>query len=320
MIELELSKVQVKEIEKNHAIMTITPLPTGYGVTLGNSLRRVLLSSLDGAAITSVKIEGVTHEFSTVKGVKDSVVDIILNLKQVRFLSHSDEPVTVKLDVNKSGEVFAKDIKSTSDVEVVTPDVYITTLEQKMKFSMEVVVEKGVGYSPVITRDNKKSKDPNVIQIDAFFSPVRKVKYSVVDTRVGQDTNLDQLDIEIETDGSISPCDSLSKAAGILRNYFTLLDPKCLTAEKTAESILETQYAKLKEAEEGKKRRKYTPVEILKLSPRTLNALVNNEISSVEQLVTYTDSKLSNLKGFGARAMVEVKEALANNDLALGAE
>jgi len=317
MIELELSKVQVKELAKNHAVMTVTPLPSGYGMTLGNSLRRVLLSSLDGAAITGVKISGVTHEFSAVKGVKDNVLDILLNLKQIRFLSHSDEAVTLKLEVKKEGAIYAKDIQANSAVEVVSPDVYITSIEKGTKFSMELIVEKGIGYSPVIQRLKKKGKDPSIIEIDTFFSPIRKVRYDVVDTRVGQDTNLDKLEIEIETDGSISPCDALSKAAGILRNYFSLLDPKCLTAEKTAEAILEAQYAKSKEVEEGKKRRKYTPVEVLKLSPRTLNALVNNEISSVEQLVTYTESKLSNLKGFGTKAMVEVKESLAANDLTL---
>jgi len=319
MIELELSKVQAKELGTNHFLITLTPLPPGYGITLGNALRRVLLSSLDGAAITSIKIEGVTHEFSTIKGVKDSVLDIILNLKQVRFLSHSDQAITLKLEANKEGDIYAKDIKENSEVKVVTPDVYITSIEKGIKFVMEVVVEKGVGYNPVESRLSKKNSDPHVIDIDSFFSPVRKVRYNVSNARVGQDTDLDKLELEIQTDGSITPKESLEKAAGILRNYFSLLDPKCLTPEKTADSILEAKMNKSKE-EESKKRRKYTPVEILKLSPRTLNALVNNNVTSVEQLVLYTENKLSNLKGFGARAMIEVRDSLIKHDLSLASD
>ena len=315
MIDLELSKVIVKVLGENHSLVTITPLPAGYGVTLGNSLRRVLLSSLDGAAITGIKIDGVSHEFSTIKGVKDSVVDIILNLKQVRFLSHSSEPVILKLEKSKAGPVIAKDIQVNADVEIVTPDVYITSLEDKVKFTMEVVIEKGVGYSPISSRDKKKNKETGLIEIDTFFSPVRMVKYDVTNTRVGEHTNLDQLQVEIKTDGSMKPEDALAKASGILRNYHSLLDAKCLTPEKTVETILEAQAQKSKEVEEGQKRRKYTPVEVLKLSPRTLNALVNNDVTSVEQLVLMNGGKLANLKGFGARAMMEVQEALVKNNL-----
>jgi DNA-directed RNA polymerase subunit alpha len=319
MIELELSQIQVQDIAPNHAVITIAPLPSGYGTTMGNSLRRVLLASLDGAAITAIKIPGVTHEFSTVKGVKDTVIDMILNLKQVRFLSHTDKPVVLTLEANKEGVVLAKDIASSSDVKVITPDVYITSLEKGTKFSMELTVEKGIGYSPVKQRDTKKGKDPNVIYVDSFFSPIRKVKYTVSDTRVGQDTNLDKLELEILTDGSISPRDALAKSGGILRNYFSLLDPECLTPEKTADSILEVQRNKV-DQDTSRQRRKYSPVELLKLSPRTLNALINNDVTSVEQLVTYTTSKLSNLKGFGARAMNEVKDALHKRDLFLADE
>ena len=321
MIDLELSKVNVKELGDNHELITITPLPRGYGMTLGNALRRVLLSSLEGAAITAVKIEGVTHEFSAIKGVKDSVIDIILNLKKVRFIKHTKDPVIIKLKAKKAGIIKAGDFEVTSDIEVINKDQYITTLENKAKFEVEAITESSIGYSPVINRERRKKKDPNLIEIDALFTPILKVKYSVADTRVGQDVDLDKLDFEIRTDGSITPRDALAQSAGIMRNYFSLLDPKCLTPEKNAFEFQKSQSDEESDDEDAKKGvKKYTPVEVLKLSPRTLNALVNNEIKSVEQLITYNESRLSNLKGFGARALIEVKDALAKEGHALSDE
>jgi len=313
MIDLELSEIQVDEIEPNKAKLTIAPLPTGYGTTLGTALRRVMLSSLDGAAITAVKIEGVTHEFSTIPGVKDSVIDIILNLKQINFIMPTTEPITAKLSVNKTGDVLAKHIEIPGDTTVINKNFVITKLDKKKKFEMELTIEKGVGFSAVINREKGRVKDPNVIEVDAFFSPVKKVSFQVSAARVGQATDLDKLEMMVETDGSVTPKDVLSKSAGILRNYFGLLDPEYLTADK--KKTIKSEEEEVEEENEetilGKKSgRKYTPVEVLKLSPRTLNALINNKIDSVEQLITFNESKLTNLKGFGAKAMFEVKDSL----------
>jgi DNA-directed RNA polymerase subunit alpha len=314
MIDLELSEVQVKEISKNHEVLTITPLPTGYGTTIGTALRRVMLSSLDGAAITAIKIAGVTHEFSTVPGIKDSVVDVILNLKQIRFNIHTNEPVIGKISAKSAGPIYAKDIQLPGDAKVVNEDLLITTIETKTKLEIELIIEKGVGFEPVINREKRLKKEPNQIEIDAFFSPVKKVSFKVSATRVGQATDLDKLEMEVQTDGSLSPKEALSKSAGILRNYFGLLDPEYLTSDQKKSLKSEVQPEDDNEDQEtilGKKSgRKYTPVEVLKLSPRTLNALINNKIDSVEQLITFNESKLSNLKGFGAKALFEVREAL----------
>jgi len=311
MIDLELSDVKIEKIAPNHEVLTITPLPTGYGPTIGTALRRVLLSSLSGSAITAAKITGVSHEFTTIPGVKDSIVDIILNLKQIRFSVPSEESITAKLSVNKEGKVLAKDIKLPGDAKVVNPNLLITTLEKKTKLEIDFIIERGCGFSPVIGRENRKEKEMDLIEIDAFFCPVKKVSFNVSKARVGQSTDLDKLEVEIETDGTTTPKDALSKSAGILRNYFGLLDPEYLVAEQ--KKTIKTEEEEIVEEETilgNKSGRKYTPVEVLKLSPRTLNALINNKIDSVEQLITYNDSKLSNLKGFGAKAMFEVKEAL----------
>jgi DNA-directed RNA polymerase subunit alpha len=322
IIDLELSDVKVKEIAPNHEVLTITPLPTGYGTTIGTALRRVLLSSLSGYAITAIKIAGITHEFTTIPGVKDSVVDMILNLKQVRFLIADGDSINAKLSVNKEGKVFAKDIKLPGDMEIANPDLLITTLDKKTKLEIDFVIEKGCGFSPVVNRENRKNKEINLIEIDAFFCPVKKVSFNISKARVGQSTDLDKLELEIETDGTINPKDALSKSAGILRNYFGLLDPEYLTTEER-KTIKNEEEENIEEEETilgNKSGRKYTPVEVLKLSPRTLNALINNKIDSVEQLITYTENKLTNLKGFGAKAMFEVKEALKIIDQKLNQE
>jgi len=312
MIDLELSEVQVNQISDNHATLVISPLPTGYGTTMGTALRRVMLSSLDGSAITAVKIEGVTHEFFALPGVKDSIIEIILQLKKIRFYNPSKEPMTAKLLANKVGEVKASQIELKGDAKVVNGDLVITSIENKTKLDMEFVIENGVGFSPVINREKRKRKEVNFIEIDAFFSPIQLVSYKVHSARVGQTTDLDKLELEVVTDGTITPKEALSKSAGILRNYFGLLDPEYLTPDqKKSLTSEEVDEEKEEEAILGKKSgRKYTPVEVLKLSPRTLNALINNKIDSVEQLITFNESKLSNLKGFGAKAMFEVKEAL----------
>ena len=194
--EIGIPKIKTERISNNHVVFIVSPLPPGYGTTIGNSFRRILLSSLPGASVTGLKIEGVSHEYSTIKGVKDSILDINLNIKLLQLKKTSSEPSTLTLNVSKEGAVYAKDIKCPSDVEILNPDLYITTLEKGAKLNIELRVEKGVGYLPVAQR-SKEGIDPSMILVDGIFSPVKKVRYEVEATRVGQMTNLDKLKLEI---------------------------------------------------------------------------------------------------------------------------
>lgn len=318
--EIGIPKIKVEKVSDNHAIFSVSPLPQGYGITIGNAFRRVLLSSLPGACITGIKIDGITHEYSTIKGVKDSVLDITLNLKLVRIKKTSLEASTINLTANKEGEIFAKDFKCSSDVEILTPDQYITTLEKGAKLSIEITVEKGVGYIPVSVKQ-RGDVDPEMILIDSIFSPVKKVRYDVEATRVGQMTNLDKLVLEIETDGSITPDDALKFSSNILQSYFNLFNKENILVE--AEYM--SDFQKISQKQEMEEKNKpvqevYTPIEILGFSPRTLNALINGGIGSIEQLSKCTESKLTNLRGFGRKALTEVKDALKTRNLALAEE
>jgi len=318
--EIGLPKVKTEFVDKdkNHAVFSISPLPSGYGMTLGNAFRRVLLSSLPGAAITAVKIEGVSHEYSTLPGVKDSVLDILLNLKLVQLKKHSKDPETVKLSVSKEGEVTAKSIEHSSDIEILNPDLKITSITKRgTKLNIEMTVEKGVGYVPASLR-KKSKKDIGLIQIDAIYSPVIKVRYDVTSTRVGQMTDLDKLMLEIKTNGSIAPEDTLKFTASILKSYFDLFLMEEEEVEPDFRSDVQTVKEKeMEEQEEEAKKETYTPIEILNFSPRTLNALINGGIGSIEQLVKCTPSKLGNFRGFGKKAMTEVTDALATRGLTL---
>ncbi|MBT6068161.1 DNA-directed RNA polymerase subunit alpha [Candidatus Peregrinibacteria bacterium] len=317
--EIGVPKITPIKSDGNRATFEIGPLPTGYGMTLGNALRRVLISSLPGAAVAAVKVNGVAHEYSTLSGVKDSVLDMILNIKLLHVKKESSEPSILTLNVNKKGVVKAKDIKTPSDVEVMNPDLYITTLDDKAKLEMEITIEKGVGYIPVSERNKKE--DPFLIWVDTIFSPVKKVKYDVEAARVGQMTNLDKLIIEVETSGSMSPEDSLKFAANILKSYFDLFDNSEVPVEAEFMSDLQSIANKQKEAEAQKPaQEKYTPIEILGLSPRTLNSLINGGIGSIEQLTKCTEAKLTNLRGFGKKALTEVAAALESRDLKLDDE
>jgi len=227
----ETNLVQIKTMEKlgNSGLFVIEPLSPGYGVTLGNSLRRVLLSSLGGAAITSVKIEGVTHEFTTLPSVREDVVEIILNLKSLRFKMMTDEPVTMKLSVKGPKEVKASDFDKNSSCEVVDQDAFIASVGKTGKLSLEVVVEKGRGYVPVERRKDEQLP-LGTIAVDSVFTPVKKIHYEVENTRVGGVTNFDKLTLEIATDGSIDPEEALGKASGILVEHLTLMQ-KAFTVE-----------------------------------------------------------------------------------------
>lgn len=315
--DIGIPKIKTDVIKDNHVIFVVGPLPTGYGVTLGNALRRVLLSSLPGACVTAIKIDGISHEYSTVKGVKESVLDITLNLKLLHIGKTTKEVSLITLDTSKKGEIYAKDITCPSEVEILNPDLYICTLEKGTRLKIEMRVEKGVGYVPANIRQ-KEETDPNVILIDALYSPVRKVRFDVENTRVGQMTNLDKLTMEIETNGAISAEDALKFASNVLQSYFNLFNAENIMVEEEYMSDIKSILEKEKE-EESKKpaQESYTPIEILGFSPRTLNALINGGIGSIEQLSKCTESKLSNLRGFGKKALNEVKAALEKKGLKL---
>lgn len=292
----------VDEHSPSSATFIIEPLHTGYGMTLGNSIRRVLLSSIAGAAITAFKIEGVTHEFTTAPGVKEDVVDIMLNLKQVRFRLHSDEPQTLRLEKKGAGTVTAGDIKTNADVEVVNPEAVICTIDDpKGSFTMDLVVEAGRGYR-TIEESGDKRLHSDMIALDAIFSPVHRVRYNVESTRVGQMTDLDKLVLTIDTDGSIGPKDAFEEAAAILINQYTAL---------AGSTRVEAAPAVGQDVETDSEAELLTPIEDLNLSARTTNALINNDIRTIRDLVTLSDTELRELKGFGSKALDEVKDKMA---------
>lgn len=295
----------VEDHSEVSATFTIEPLHTGYGMTLGNSLRRVLLSSIAGAAPVAFRIEGATHEFTTVPGVKEDVVDIMLNLKAVRFRAHTDEPVEIRLEKKGAGAVTAADIKTTADVEVVNPDAHIATIDDpKGSVMMDIVVESGRGYR-TIDESSEQRIHSDMIALDAVFTPVQRVRYKVENTRVGQMTNLDKLALTVDTDGSLTPRQAFEEAAAILVNQYTALAGS--TTVQAAPAIGQDDEDNTSELN--------TPIEDLNLSARTANALVNNDIRTVHDLVTLTEADLRELKGFGSKALDEVKDKLAELEL-----
>lgn len=328
--EIGLPKITAKKVGDNHTLFTVAPLPNGYGMTLGNAFRRVLLSSLPGAAVAAVKVKGATHEYTALSGVKDSLLDMLLNLKQLNLKKHSKKATTLKLEVkNRSGEVKASDIEKNSDIEIVNPDLVITTLDKKGDLKMEIVVEKNVGYLPAAERQ-KNNKEAGLIYLDAMFSPVERVRYDVTATRVGQMTNLDKLEVEVKTNGSMSPEDSMKFASNILKTYFDLFNQKNEAVEEEfstdPEKVAATEKAETEEplakdeAVGEPSSEKYTPIETLQFSPRTLNALINGGIGSVEQLVKCNPNKIAELRGFGSKALDEVAEKLAAKGFKLEGE
>lgn len=309
LTEIHLPEIKAISEEGSRAVFAIEPLYSGYGMTLGNSLRRVILSSLGGAAVTAVKIDKVAHEFSTIKGVKEDVVEIILNLKKLRFRVFSDEPQFLILNKTGKGPVTAGDIKTTADVEVVNAGELIATLdEDKTKLGMEIKVEKGRGYVPVESREHEKL-EVGMIAVDAIYSPVRRVRYNVENTRVGQVTDLDRLVMEIETDGTITPQEAIQQAAGILVEHFAVItgSPQATRTEGAPEEVSENGSSKLM-------------IEEINFSPRTTNALMNNDIRTVQDLMRLSDQELRDLKGFGAKAYDEVKDKLTELGLAASEE
>ena len=303
--------------EKNMAVFEIKPCSPGYGVTLGNALRRVLLSSLPGAAVTSIKITGAEHEFSTIPYVHEDVIEIILNLKKLRFKLFVDGPVKISLKAKGEKEVKAGDIKATSDIEIVNKDAHIATLtDKRAKLEMEIQVEQGLGYFPVEAREKEKLEIGN-IAVDAIFSPIRKINYDVENIRVGQRTDFNKLILQIETDGSVTPEEALIKAAEVLVNHFTPLS----RVKKPAPAAKEEKKPSAAKALKGKKEKEVESTELsiadLKLSKRTINALTENKIKTVSGLIRKKEDDIEKMAGLGSQGLKEIKKALKKLDLSL---
>jgi DNA-directed RNA polymerase subunit alpha len=308
--------VKTDEHSATSATFAIEPLHSGYGMTLGNSLRRVLLSSISGAAVTAFKVEGVSHEFTSVPGVKEDVVDIMLNLKNVRFRVYGGESQNLRITKSGKGNVTAKDIQTNADVEIVNPDQVIATIDEaKAKLVIDLTVEVGRGYRTI--EEGAARKQSDMIALDAIFSPVHRVRYKVENTRVGQATDLDKLLITIDTDGSITPQDAFEEANAILVNQYTALAGKT----RVASSELSSQETGSDDTEFGgeglgdEPTALNTSIEDLNLSARTTNALINNDIHTIRDLFALNDAELRDLKGFGSKALDEVKEKLAELEL-----
>ena len=311
-------KISHTELADNNSVFTVWPLPSGYGVTLGNSMRRVLLSSIPGAKVTGIKVAGVSHEYSTLPWVKDSVVDIMLNLKELIVSKNDMGIVWLKLQKKKAGTVTAADIKVPTGVEVINKDLYITEIDKDgLEIDIDIRIEKSLGYISI--EDLKANEDDvDVLLIDANFSPVQNVKYTIEKTRYGKITNLDSLNLEVATTGVISPSEAIKFAGDMLSSYFGLFNEEGLQVEWAfigdIRDLLEREKEEVKEELEKETN---TPIEIMWLSPRTLNALINGNILSVEQLTKCTETKLSSIKWFGKKAMTEIKSALAERGLNL---
>ena len=285
----------------------IGPLERGFGITLGNSLRRVLLSSLPGASITKAKIDGVLHEFSTIPGVKEDVTDLLLNLKQVRLKLYTDEPETIRLDCSGEREVIAGDIQTSHAVEIINPNLVLATLSKEGKLVMELTVEWGKGYLPA-----EESEDAiGTLALDAVFSPIRKVSYKVTDTRVGQRTDYDKLTMEIWTNGAIRPSEALHRAASILREQFRVF----LLSPEIEEPVLKDDKP---QSEPQVNENLHRSVAELELSVRSANCLKNADIRYIGELVQKTEQEMLKTKNFGRKSLNEIKEILSDMGLGLG--
>ncbi len=286
------------------------PFERGFGTTIGNSIRRILLSSIVGAAVTSLKIEGVLHEFTSIAGVKEDVTDIILNIKALRLKLHSEKPKTIYLKKKGPGIAKASDIIPDADIEIMTPDLHIATLDKDTKLEMEITVKHGRGY--ITAERNKEDGQPiGVIPIDSIFSPIRKVNYHVENARVGQETDYDRLILEVTTDGSIKPDDAVAYAAKILKDHMNIF----INFDEE-EEIIEPHVEEKKEEEINKNLLR--SVDELELSVRAYNCLKNANIKTISELVQKSETEMLKTKNFGRKSLNEIKEILAEMGLTLG--
>lgn len=310
MLEFQKPNIEITDVspDKTYGKFVVEPLERGYATTLGNSLRRVMLSSLPGCAITSVKIDGVLHEFSTIEGVAEDVVEIILNLKKVVFKNYSDEAKTVTIEVSGEKEVTGADIICDADVEVLNPDIHIATLMSGAKLGMSMVIENGRGYNSV--EKNKKEDMPiGTIPIDSIFTPARRVNFTVENTRVGNITDFDKLTLEVWTNGTISPEEAVSLASKILNDHFQLF----IDLNENLKSV-----SLMVEREESKKEKVLEmSIEELELSVRSNNCLRRADIHTVEQLINKTEDEMAKVRNLGKKSLNEIKKRLAEMGLSL---
>ncbi len=301
------------KVSGSYGEFVVEPLPRGYGVTLGNPLRRILLSSVPGTAVTSVYIEDVLHEFSTIDGVNEDVMQIILNLKDLVVKMHDEDPVTLTLRVDQPGNVTAKDFDVPSNAEVVNPDLHIATISKGGRLVMEVRVERGVGYVPAEVHGTKDRI--NSIPVDAIYTPVRRVAYRVEDTRVGQRTDLDRLTLRVWTDGSVDPRDALDTAVDTLRSQLNVFNGEGFVEEETPPAIVlsPTKAA----AEEEAVEEVTLSLESLDLSSRVLHSLQEEGIDSVNALLALSERDLKKVGGVGEKSLDEIKERLAARGFSL---
>jgi len=314
MMEIEKPRIEIVEISEDNRYgkFVCEPLERGYGITIGNSLRRILLSSLPGAAVTAVKIEGVLHEFSTIPGVREDVTDIILNIKSLCLKMHGDEPKVLRIEAEGECDVKAGDIITDPDVEILNPDLHIATLDEDATLKMELIVERGRGYVPA-----EKNKRPDhvigVIPVDSIFSPIQRVNYQVTDTRVGNVTDYDKLTIELWTDGSLRPDEAISKAAGIMIAHLKLFQniagspPEDESNEGPFTETAENNISKTLEMS----------IEELDLSVRSYNCLKRAGINTVAELVQKTEADMMKVRNLGRKSLDEVKKKLAELGLSL---
>ena len=313
MIEIEKPRIECIEspTDESYGKYVIEPLERGYGTTLGNSLRRVLLSSLPGTAVTSIRISGIQHEFSTIPGVKEDVTEIVLNVKRIIARLHSEEPKTVYIEAAGEGEVTAGDIKADAEVEILNPELHIATLGPDASLSMELVFDHGRGYVPA-----DKNKGPQqiigTIPVDSIYTPVLKVNYAVENTRVGNQTDFDKLTIEVWTDKTISPRDAISLGAKILVDHFTLFTDlsDAMGSRSTVVEKVETQRDKVLEM----------TIEELDLSVRSFNCLKRANINTVEDLISKTEDEMIKVRNLGRKSLEEVEHKLAMMGLSLASD
>lgn len=303
MIEFEKPRIECLKLDNDnmYAKFVCEPLERGYGITLGNSLRRILLSSLPGAAITSIKVDGVQHEFTTIPGIVEDVVEIILNLKNVRLKIHDNEEKNLRIDVDGEGEVTAGDIVGDANVEVLNPNLHICTIAEGGKLHMELTANRGRGYNP--SSKNKNANQPiGVIAIDSIYTPVKKVNFYVENTRVGQITDYDKLTIELWTDGSLAPDEALSLAAKVMNEHLALFIDLS-EATKNTEIMVEKEESKKEKVLE-------TTIEELDLSVRSYNCLKRAGIINVEDLTNKTEEDMMKVRNLGRKSLEEVTNKL----------
>ena len=307
MLIIQRPEVEAAEAEGNVQSFTISPLEPGFGHTLGNCLRRTLLSSIPGAAVSQVRFDEALHEFDVIPGVKEDVTDLILNLKDLVLRCESEEPVTLRLDKRGPGDVTAADIQTTADVEILNPELHLATVNQRGRLAFDLTVEQGRGY--LSAERNKRTSTIGVIPVDAIFSPVRRVAFTVEPTRVEQATNYDKLTLEVETDGSISPRDGLASAGETLRNLVSLVadlssQPKGLELGEVSPITAASPDLEL-------------PIEELDLSERPRNCLKRARVDTIGQLVQKPEDDLLAITNFGSKSLEEVLQKLDERGLSL---